>query len=182
MAEDMFAAFAEVTRKLESAGIPYMVVGSVAAMLYGEPRLTKDIDLVIDLLPGSAQRLVELFSPDEFYCPPVEAVSAELAERGQFNLIHRAIGVKIDLIIRKDTEHARTEFARRRKEPLWEDCDAFMASPEDVIIKKLEYFREGGSEKHLRDIRGILVQCELDSSYLQHWVAQLHLEREWARV
>jgi hypothetical protein len=182
MAEDIFSVFSEVTRRLESANVPYMVVGSVASMIYGEPRLTKDMDLVIDLLPAGARRLAELFPLDEFYCPPEEALSAELAERGQFNLIHHSTGIKVDLIVRKTTEHAVVEFSRRRREPLWEDYDAYIASPEDVIVKKLQHFRDGGSEKHLRDIRGILAHCELDDGYLQGWIRRLGLESEWGRI
>jgi len=182
MADNIFSVFSNVTRRLESAGIPHMVVGSVASMIYGEPRLTKDIDLVIDLLPSGASRLTRIFLFDEFYCPPEEAIAAELAERGQFNLIHQSTGIKIDIIVRKDTEHAREEFERRRRKPFWENYEAFVASPEDVIIKKLQYFREGGSEKHLRDIRGILAHCELDRSYMEFWIDRLRIGDEWKRI
>jgi len=181
MADNIFKVLSQITRQLESVGIPYMIVGSIASMVYGEPRLTRAMDIVIDL-PLGAPKLAALFPFNAFYFPPEEAIASDLAERSQFSLLHHETGIKIDFIVRKDTEHARMEFERRRREPFWKSYDAFVASPEDVIIKKLQYFREGGSEKHLRDIRGILAHCELDLSYMQYWIDRLGIGDDWKRV
>jgi hypothetical protein len=179
---EMSHSFLDVTQILECNHIPYMIVGSIASMVYGEPRLTHDIDIVIHLLPKDAARLEQLFSPDEYYCPPLEVVRSEVIHQGQFNLIHHDSGLKIDLVIRKANEHAQVEFTRRRRITLWEGVEAYFASPEDIILKKLDYFRVGASEKHLTDIRGILSETMLDMDYLNAWIAKLHLEDEWRQV
>jgi hypothetical protein len=171
-----------VLKKLNEGEIPYMVVGSFASMVYGEPRMTHDVDIVIDILPGDARKLNQLFSSEEFYIPPKEVINAEIINRGQFNLIHHESGIKIDFIIRKNGEHSKSEFARKCKSSFWPEGEVYLASPEDVIIKKLDFFREGGSEKHLRDIRGILAHTEIDKSYLEFWISKLGLSQEWKMV
>lgn len=159
-----------------------MIVGSVAAMVYGEPRLTHDMDLVIDILPKDAVKFEPLFPLAEFYCPPREVLVSEIVHRGQFNLIHHDTGLKIDLMVRKESEHSLVEFNRRRKVPFWHGFEAYLASPEDVIIKKLDFYRQGGSEKHLTDIRGILGETAIDDAYLAEWVTKLGLLTEWQKA
>jgi hypothetical protein len=180
--DDLLTTFFGVLHRLEDAGIAYMVVGSMASMLFGEPRLTHDLDLVVELAPRDALRLNTLFPAEDFYCPPIEIIQSEITSRGQFNLIHHDSGLKIDLILRKDTPHGHTEFNRRARLPFVVGHEAWVASPEDVIIKKLEYFRIGGSEKHLKDIRGILSETPTDDAYLKSWVDRLGLVAEWSRV
>ena len=179
---DFLAVFFSVLEKLEKENIPYMIVGSLASMVYGEARLTRDMDLVVDIQPQDAHKFETLFPLNDFYCPPSEILRSEVIHRGQFNLIHHESGLKVDILIRKDSPHSKLEFTRRRKLPFWEGAEAYIASPEDVIIKKLSYFREGGSDKHLKDIRGILSETPLDQNYLQHWIADLRLEKEWIQV
>lgn len=178
----MLQVFQTILSTLEKQRIPYMIVGSVASIVYGEPRLTKDMNVVVDIAPGTVADFCRTFSSDEFYCPPIEVIRDEVVRRGQFNLIHQLSGLKIDLVVRKDTEHAKTEFSRRRKIPLGEGFEAYIAAPEDVILKKLAYYREGGSEKHLLDIRGILSQTEIDKQYFAEWLAKLMLQEMWAKV
>ncbi|MEM6275171.1 MAG: nucleotidyl transferase AbiEii/AbiGii toxin family protein [Myxococcota bacterium] len=178
----ILTTFLDVIRRFEDAGIDYMVVGSVASIVYGQPRMTHDMDLVIDAPGAAATRIAELFPDDEFYVPPIEVLRAEWVQKGQFNLIHHESGLKIDVIIRKSSEHAVEEFARRRRVPFIGDAKVVMASPEDVILKKLSYFREGGSEKHLTDIRGILAEADLDQPYLERWLEALSLRREWDKI
>jgi hypothetical protein len=180
--ENILETFFSVIGKLEKNEIPYMVVGSIAAMIYGEPRLTHDMDLVIDVLPQHATKLEKLFPIEEFYCPPLEVLASEIIHRGQFNLIHPSTGLKIDFMVRKDSQHGRCEFARRRKAPFWEGCEVYIASSEDVIIKKLDFYREGGSEKHIRDIRGILAGTHTDQAYLSEWISKLGLTEQWKKV
>lgn len=182
MEQNMIGVFTTVIGKLESEKIPYMVVGSVASMIYGEPRMTHDMDLVIDILPEDTKKLETLFPIEEFYCPPIEVLNSEIIERGQFNLIHQDTGIKIDLMIRKNNDHARTEFNRRQKVPFWQGSEVYIATPEDVIIKKLSFYREGGSEKHLKDIRGIMAESEIDKEYLNSWIQKLNLTPEWDKL
>lgn len=175
----LLEVFSDVIGRLEANHLPYMVVGSIASIVYGEPRLTKDMDLVIDIAALDLKKLNGLFPLSEFYCPPEEVLSDECVRRGQFNIIHHTSGLKVDFIFRKNTPHGKTEFSRKRRIELWLDFEAFVATPEDVIIKKLDFFREGGSQKHLFDIKGILIQTEVDVAYLNEWVDKLGLQSQW---
>lgn len=174
--------FQSVTAKLESIGLEYMVVGSVASTIYGEPRLTRDIDLVLEIPLDKLAAFETLFPPPEFYIPPREILNDEIINRRQFNLLHIASGLKIDCMVRKNSPHGRAEFARRRQHQILPEVWAWIASPEDVIIKKMVFYGERGSEKHLRDIKSILAFTKIDHSYLQLWIKSLKIEQEWARV
>lgn len=177
---ELFAVF---TQPLERLGVPYFVTGSVASLVYGEPRMTHDVDLVVTLTDADARRLATAFPDEDFYCPPVEVMRVELrrATHGHFNLIHHATGFKADVYLTGQNALHAWAFDHRRR--AGEGAAAFwVAPPEYVIVRKLEYFREGGSAKHLRDIQGMLAQCgdTLDEGELKRWVATLGLEREWA--
>ncbi len=179
--DEVFGLF---LRKLDEAGFQYMVCGSVAAIVYGEPRMTNDMDVVIAVLPPRAREFFQLFDSSGFYCPPNEVLESELQTRGQFNLLHHETGVKIDCIVLKDDPFHREEFRRRQRVPLRESQDASFARPEDVILSKLQFYGEGGLDKHLTDIRGILqVSAEdIDATYVEAWVKKLGLEQEWAKA
>lgn len=174
--------FSDVLHRLAENGLEYMVVGSIASAYYGEPRLTRDMDLVIDFLAQDLPKLIQAFPEHEYYLPPLEVLTDERVRRGQFNLIHASSGLKVDFVFRKNAPHALEEFARRQKVELWPGVDAWIASPEEVILKKLEFYQEGGSEKHLRDISGILAQAEVDLSYITRWARDLGLESEWKQA
>jgi len=171
--------FASVLKKIDSADIPYMIVGSIASTIYGEPRLTKDMDLVLDILPEKSLTFSQLFQQPEFYCPPSEILNDEILNHGQFNLLHPESGLKVDIMVRKKSAFDEECFKRRKKIELWNGFFAYVASPEDVIIKKLEYYIEGQSEKHVRDIRGILANTPIDQTYLQTWIKKLNLADAW---
>ena len=141
--------------------------------------MTHDMDIVIQVSPKDASKLDRMFNPDEFYCPPVEVIRSEIVHHGQFNLIHHESGLKIDLVVKKQTDHASSEFGRRQRVPFWKGHEAYCASPEDIILAKLEYFRQGGSQKHVKDIRGILAETQIDETYVRLWVAKLGLEPQW---
>src|SRR5262245_3033274 len=117
-----------------------MVAGSVAAVVYGEPRMTNDMDVVVDLPPESVGPLADIFPASEFYFPPLPAVLEEIRRRGQFNILHLASGSRVDLILRKATEHGMTEFPRRQLQPMTPALTALFASPEDVIVAKLVFY------------------------------------------
>lgn len=172
-----------VVQALETIGIPYMITGSQASAYYGEPRFTRDIGIVADIEPGQVEEFITYFPSKEFYCDK-ETIEAEIERRGQFNIIHTASGVKIDIILTKKTPFSQTEFARRNRSAVFPDQDAYFASAEDVIIKKMEYYREGGSEKHLRDITGIVKISGdiLDYSYIAEWVKRLDLSKIWNAI
>ncbi|MBN8537602.1 MAG: hypothetical protein J0M15_11160 [Deltaproteobacteria bacterium] len=172
----------EVVLKFEKAGIEYFMVGSMATMYYGQPRFTRDLDLVARLRARQVLGFEKLFPLSEFYCPPIELIQDEVQRKGSFNLIHQESGIKVDLVIDKETEFYISEFARRKKVKISEDLQVYLASPEDLIIKKLDFYREGESEKHLSDIRDILMNVAVDEEYLQHWIKKMGLVNEWNKV
>ena len=171
--------------RLNASGMRYMVTGAVASIIYGEPRLTHDIDLVLELDDESAQKIVEAFPLDEFYCPPIEILKIEVKRplRGHFNLIHHKTGFKADVyIVGQDELHHWAMSSRRkfdvRGELIW------LAPPEYVILRKLEYFREGGSEKHLNDIASMIEMSseQINFEELQNKIKENALEKEWQTV
>src|SRR5258706_250379 len=131
-----------------------MVVGSCASMAYGEPRMTQDIDIVVDLQPSQLLALCEAFPLPEFYVSK-EAAASAIEHQSQFNVIHPDPGNKIDFIVPKDDPWSREQVNRRQRIRMLEQLEGFAARPEDIIIGKMIFYQEGGSEKHLRDIEGI---------------------------
>lgn len=169
--------------QLEALDLRYFVTGSTVTIFYGEPRFTNDIDVVVDLPMRAVGEFCRCFPEGEFYVSE-DAVRDAIARRSQFNIIHPSSGLKIDVMVPETSEFNESRFRRARRVRAGDDWDASFATPEDAIIKKLEYYREGGSEKHLRDIAGVLKTSrnEVDFEYLQHWVSELALEREWTTV
>jgi len=151
---DLFLIFLAPLNRLK---IPYMVTGAAASIVYGQPRMTHDIDLVVEMNLGDATRLAAAFPLDSFHCPPLETMIAEIQSKrpGRFNLIHHATGFKADLYLAGEDALHRWAMQRRRKITL-EKESIWIAPVEYVILRKLEYYREGASEKHLRDIAGML--------------------------
>jgi hypothetical protein len=172
-----------VAEVLERLRIPYLVTGSVASMAYGEPRLTNDIDIVAGVEEKHIPGLLSSFPEEEFYLSE-DAMMGAIKKRGQFNIIHPCSGIKIDVIIRKNTPFDDSRFGRMKRISPAESYQANFAAPEDVIIKKMEYYRMGGSEKHLRDITGILKISggEVDRSYITDWAGRLGLTEIWEAV
>jgi hypothetical protein len=168
---------------LERLGVTYFVVGSLASSAYGEPRSTLDIDIVI--APSSAQleAICDQFPHDDFYVSR-DAARAALRDRTQFNVIRPDTGNKIDFMIAKDDAWSREQIAGRRRLRVLADQEGFAARPEDVVLGKLLYFREGGSEKHLRDIASMLKmnRARIDQTYLDRWIAELGVAEEWQAV
>lgn len=165
---------------LERLGLPYCVTGSVAASVYGEPRLTADIDVVLLLAAADIEALRRAFPQSEYYVPPDETLRFELARetRGMFNLIHHASQFKADVYLAgRDPLHAWA-LEHRRRIGLGE-TGTWIAPPEYVILRKLEYFREGGQSKHLRDIRFILAASDVDRTFVDAHVERLGLQAQW---
>ncbi len=172
-----------VVETLEALGVDYMVSGSQASIYYGEPRMTQDIDIIADVTLSHLRSLLERFGSPKFYLSEEAAREAVLA-RGQFNIIHSPTGLKIDVVVRKDTPYHQVEFERRRREPILPGRDAYFARPEDVILNKLLYFQQGGSERHLRDIAGMLrvSGAEIDTRYIDEWAQRLGVDGVWQAV
>ncbi|MCX7426353.1 MAG: hypothetical protein NTW96_12115 [Planctomycetia bacterium] len=168
---------------LEEQGITYLLVGSLASGVYGEPRLTHDIDVVVDLRPEQVARLCDAFPAPDYYVSEKAAREAVAGGR-QFNVIHPASGNKIDFMIARRDAWGRSQIDRRRREQILPGRPGYTAAPEDVIVGKLWYYREGGSEKHLRDIAAMLQVSgdEIDKNYIDHWTRQLGLAEQWRAV
>jgi len=177
--------FLPFTNRLNELGIRYAASGSVALIAYGEPRLTNDIDVLVVLDRDHIVQLPEVFPPAEFYCPPVEVMLVEAARDlgGQFNIIHHLSGFKADLFLSGRDPLNLWALARARRVDLEEGF--FMAAPpEYIILRKLEYFRSGGSEKHVRDIRSILriTPTLPERVELERQIAARGLQEAWNRV
>jgi hypothetical protein len=172
-------------RPLEQGQFRYLVSGSVASMLYGEPRVTHDIDLIIFLREPDIPRLPEAYPAPEFYVPLPEVIVAEAsrATGGQFNVIHPESGLKADFHLANRDELHGWAF-RNARQYTFSGLPIRLAPPEYVIVRKLEYFREGGSEKHLRDIRGMLQVSgeQLDRAALLDWIARRGVQAQWERA
>lgn len=168
---------------LERLNLRYLITGSMATIAYGEPRFTNDVDIVVALPPEHVEAFCASFPEEEFYCYP-EAVARAVEERSQFNIIHFESGLKFDVIVPDDGEFDRSRLSRGVRMPAAPGFDAWFASPEDVILKKLEFYREGGSEKHIRDIVGVLKldPGRIDRAYLGEWVSRLGLDGIWNDV
>lgn len=179
---DLFLAF---VRPLNQLGIRYMIGGSVATMFYGEPRLTHDVDVIVFLNERDVRRLAEGFPASEFYVPPAETILQEILreQRGHFNLIHLDSAFKADMFLVGRDELSAWGF-RHKKVIQYEGESLVLAPPEYVIVRKLEYYQDGRSEKHLRDIRSMLSvsDSQMDQPALQDWIQQRGLEKEWREV
>jgi len=170
MSEELDVLFL-VADRLDAARIPYMVSGSMAMNVYAEPRMTRDIDIVVEIRSADIDVIVAAFEHD-FYCDR-DMIRQAIDHRGMFNLLHSATVVKVDLIVRKDVPYRRLEFDRRR--PITVDGHViWIVAPEDLVLSKLVWAKPSRSELQLRDVRNLL-GCvpDLDWSYLERWAADL---------
>jgi hypothetical protein len=172
-----------VLETLERLHIPYAIVGSFASGIWGESRFTQDIDIVVDLDAEQVKLLGGAFPDPEFYISQTAADEA-VERRGQFNVIHPTSGNKIDFMVVGHDDWGRALLARRKGLAIFAEQTASVAAPEDVILGKLLYYREGGSEKHLRDITGILKISGdvVDREYVTRFANQLGLTDLWQAV
>lgn len=170
-------------RTLERLGIEYALVGSLATSVWGEPRFTNDIDIVVRLDVFDAACLCREFPAPAFYVS--EAASMEAVDRGgQFNVIHPASANKIDFMVAGASRWSDAQLERRVARELTDSGPCFVAAPEDVILGKLLYYREGGAEKHLRDITGVLLRSSelIDRAYLDRFADELGVGEEWRSI
>ena len=180
--DELFLLFVS---RLNRAGIRYIVGGSVAAIFYGEPRLTNDVDVVAFLSDADIRRLPEIFPATDFYLPPLNVISTEVAreQRGHFNIIHMDTTFKADIYPTGRDEFNGWAF-RNKRMIQFQGETLVLAPPECVIVRKLEYFREGGSEKHLRDIRAMLAVSgeTINRKDLNYWIQRQSVEAQWKLV
>lgn len=169
-----------VVKRLESAGIPYMITGSIAANFYTTPRMTRDIDIVMEVEEKDTEILFSLFFND-FYVNK-DSIKNAIRTKQIFNIIHNEGIVKVDFIIRKDSNYRKIEFKRRRS-MVFEGLKIHIASPEDLILSKLFWAKESLSEMQIRDVRNLLKTVHnLDINYIEKWVRELGLEEVYNEV
>ncbi|MCK4401822.1 hypothetical protein KAW08_05925 [bacterium] len=169
-----------VTQHLNKANIPYMVSGSMATNYYAVPRMTRDIDIVIELRKIDVDKFVNLFQED-FYIDR-EMIEEEIMRGGMFNLIHNQYVTKIDFIIRKETDFQNATFSRRKK-VLIENSAMQFISAEDLILAKLLWAKDSYSEMQLRDVENLIETANnLDLKYIENWISKLDLKKIYKKV
>jgi len=165
----------DVSRRLDDIGVAYMLTGSMAMNYYAQPRMTRDIDLVVAIAPADVNPIVNAFHPDYYVFP--EAIRGSLAHQSMFNLIHQESIIKVDCIVRKSSLYRRAEFERRQRIQI-EDFSTWIVSKEDLILSKLEWAKPSHSELQLRDVKN-LAETGFDSAYIEHWTNALGLASLW---
>ena len=169
-----------VSKRLEKAGIAYMITGSIAMNYYATPRMTRDLDLVIELKRPEVSALVKLFQKD-FYIEEQMILDA-VENRSIFNIIHNDWVIKVDFIIKKLSEYHQSEFDRRKKVKL-KNFEFWIVSPEDLILSKLQWAKESMSDFQLRDVRNLL-ECveDLNIRFIEKWVQKLKLNEPYQKA
>jgi hypothetical protein len=168
----------DVSIRLESVSIGYMLTGSMAMNYYAQPRMTRDIDIVVALRPTDARCVVQLFSLD--YYVSREAVENSIARQSLFNLIHNESVIKVDCIVRKQSEYRLAEFDRRQRIKIL-DFETWIVSKEDLILSKLFWAKDSHSELQLRDVKN-LISSGCDRTYIERWTQALGVANLWQEV
>jgi hypothetical protein len=179
---NLFALYIDILGKYQ---IPYFVTGSVASIVYGDPRVTHDIDLVINLNNVNIDIFLKAFPSEQFYCPPEEVIRIEMnrSARGHFNLIHHETGFKADIYLAGNSELQLWAMQNSKKID-FAGSKINIAPPEYVIVKKLEFYKEGNVQKHLSDIKSMLIISSdlIDFGLLHKLISEKYLTAEWELV
>jgi len=175
---DLLLALEPVVKTLEEIGIPYYLGGSVCSSAYGIPRATLNIDIVADIHGSQVDEFVRVLK-GEFYIDG-EMMRKAIEDNSTFNIIHLDTMIKVDFFIPEDSPYEKEIFNRIRKERIGDLYEFYFASPEDVILKKLDWYKRGGeiSENQWKDVLGVLkVQGNvIDTGYLNSWASRLGLK------
>jgi hypothetical protein len=160
-----------IATRLSNAGIEYMMTGSMAMAAYAMPRMTRDIDIVIHIESSEVATIVELLKQDFYVDEP--SVRQAVRDRGMFNAIHNESVIKVDFIVRKDSEYRVEEFSRRRSLDV-DGTAVSIVAPEDLLLSKLVWAKRSESDLQLRDVRWMLESVsDIDTAYLHNWADKL---------
>ncbi len=172
----------KISISFHSLNIPYFVTGSIASIAYGESRFTNDIDIVADIKKEHIQDIIKYFPEEEYYISE-DSIKNAIYHTFQFNIIHPASGLKVDVVIKKNDDFDNMRFSRTNNFKM-DGVGVNFAAPEDVLIMKMKYYKSGGSEKHIRDIMSMIkISKELiDFSYIETWVSKLNLKEIWDQI
>lgn len=161
----------DIIKKLGTLNISYMLTGSLAMMYYAQPRMTRDIDIVVELKKMQLDDFINLFKAGYYISP--EAIEDAVATSFMFNIIHLDSSVKVDFVLRKSEEYRVVEFDRRKKVN-FDGIELFIVSKEDLILSKLIWQKDSDSELQKRDIKHLL-ESYYDEKYLIEWIKKLNL-------
>jgi hypothetical protein len=161
----------DVTSKFDKLGIQYMLTGSLAMSYYVQPRMTRDIDLVVEIYPGMIESIEQIFNTD--YYLSIDSIKDAVKNEFIFNLIHNKSSIKVDCIVRKNDTYRKIEFERRKKIQL-AGTNIFIVSKEDLVISKLFWIKESNSELQKSDVKNLLISG-FNKEYLLNWVEKLNL-------
>ena len=164
-----FEILKDVTRKLSANGIAYMLSGSTAMNYYVQPRMTRDIDIIVEI--NEPEKFFDLFKED--YYVTLNSIKSAVKEEQSFNIIHYDELVKVDFIVRKNSEYRKIEFERRNKIK-FDDYEIFIVSIEDLIISKVIWAQDSNSEMQNRDIQ-MLLKEKVDLDYIEKWATKLNI-------
>lgn len=167
--EDQKSVLKDVTERFEKLEIPYMLSGSMAMISYAMMRMTNDIDIVIEAKSEDAQKIIKEFEAD--YYVPQNRVRDSIYRQSMFNLLHQTKIVKIDCVLRKDTEFQKLAFSNRRKIK-FTDFDVWTISRDDLILSKLHWAKKSRSEMQMRDVASI-IRNGYDIEYVELWAEKL---------
>ena len=169
-----------VVERLNAAEISYLISGSIAANYYTIPRMTRDIDVVVELNSKQISEFVALFKKD-FYVDQ-DMVREEVLQEGMFNLIHNEYVIKIDFIIRKTSEFQNAVFLRRKNVKI-DKTDMWFISAEDLVLSKLLWAKDSHSEMQLKDVVNLIETVDnLDFQYIEKWLIPLGIEELYKEI
>lgn len=175
---DELIVLKDISSRLITAEIPFMLSGSLAMSYYAQPRMTRDVDIVIELNPQDIHTFSELFQKD--YYVSVEMIQDAVKKNSMFNIIHNKAIVKVDFIVRKNSEYRKHEFQRRKKIRI-SDFTTYIVSIEDLIISKIFWMKDSLSEFQKRDIKNLL-SCDYDKNYLTLWIEKMGLTKIYTDI
>lgn len=170
---EIIALLKQVTAGLEQKNIPYMLSGGIAMNAYTDSRATRDIDIIIELQEHEIDSLLDIFKTGFYFSK--EAIKVEVKRKGMFNIIDTNSGFKIDFVLKKNFEYRVVEFQRKRRASVL-GVDAWLVSPEDLIISKLLWIQDLYSDRQAGDIKSLLPVPNLDLHYIRKWSKELNLK------
>ena len=164
--EDQNNTLRDCIGRFEKLSIAYMLTGSMALVHYAMPRMTADIDIVIEVNSGDVEKIINVFEPD--YYVPHETARRAVSRHSMFNLLHQQSLMKVDCIVRKNSEYQKLAFSRRAKVNYSGEFEVWIISREDLILSKLDWAKKNNSEMQLRDSANIL-RNGYDADYIEKW-------------
>lgn len=176
------ASIGDFFRRLNALGIPYFIGGSVASSAHGSPRQTNDVDIVLQVGPPDLSAFIDEFERDFMTSRPmIEETLDSTDPYRSFQIIHYESLLRVDCFVPLDDDFARSEFSRRQLHDLIPGLKVWVASPEDVVLRKLLWFELGGkvSDRQWNDIVGVLEiqKGRLDEAYLDSWADRLGIRK-----